>query len=164
MYLSIIIWRMTPGFTRGLFPLPIPYLCKQSTYGIMGWSGPTRWAWPVTECLASYWACSQGPRWRLWVQLESSLGSGPNHLKFQVPLSRETEQVLEGGSCSLFREGRMEEPEADPLPLGMGSGFQVIPRGRAEKGKLISQLKGSFPSFHIRDLTQISSSVLLIHC
>ena len=102
--------------------------------------------------------------WRLWVQLESSLGSGPNHLKFQVPLSRETEQVLEGGSCSLFREGRMEEPEADPLPLGMDSGFQVIPRGRAEKGKLISQLKGSFPSFHIPDLSQISSSVLLIHC
>ena len=100
---------------------------------------------------------------RTLVEALGSAGVQP-WFKFQVPLSRETEQVPEGRSCSLFREGRMKEPEALPLPLGMGSGFQVLPRGRAEKGKLISQPKGSFPSFHTGDLSQISNSVLLIHC
>lgn len=59
-----------------------------------------------------------GPWWRLSVQLESSHGSGPNHLKFQVPRSRETEQVSEGGSALLFREGRMEGTGAPYYPWG----------------------------------------------
>ena len=145
-YLSIITPRMIPGFTWGLFPpshsLSAPQFPCKVPVVLWGGPGPTG----KSGYLASYWACSQGPWWRGLIQLESSISCSPIHLKFQVPLPRETKlwagrtvSLRAGGtdplgSCWLCTEGWNKELEAPPWPWGWAQVSRSSPREGVGKG------------------------------
>lgn len=172
-YLSIISSRMIPGFTWGLFP-PLPSLPPNSH----------------TECLwlLGWWwlrHARQGPQGNQGIPPASEhdqwepVSSSPAHLKFQTPLpmgdravGRKNNKAVRGGlgpqgvvCCS----GKDRTKSLELLPnLGHALRFPVSPPPSGERlGKGLEQAdllaKGSFLPGHIHNLSQISSSVLLIH-